>query len=86
MAPLSSGLPVEALVFPRDQADVGLEQRRLSAAEALTGLFHARSTLDLQPDFLAETLRWVKSIPAYELIFGDLDRAVDWVLSLRCVK
>jgi hypothetical protein len=31
-------------------------------------------------------LRWVKSIPAYELIFGDFDRAVDWVLSLRCVK
>jgi hypothetical protein len=86
VAPLSSGLPVEALVFPRYQADVGLEERRLSATEAFAGLFQARSKLDLRPDFLAETLRWVESVPAYQLIFCDLDRAIEWVLSLWCRK
>jgi len=31
---------------------------------------------------LAETLRWVEATPAYRLAYGDLDRAIDWVLSL----
>jgi hypothetical protein len=81
MAPLSRGVPVEALVFPRYRRGVGLEQRRLTATEALARLFQAHSKLDLRPDFLAETLRWVVSVPAYELIYGDLDRAVEWALS-----
>jgi hypothetical protein len=81
-APLDRGLPVEALVFPRYQAGAGLEPKPITAAEALTALCHAKSLLDRQPDVFAETLRWVESVPAYRLVYGDLDRAIEWVLSL----
>jgi hypothetical protein len=77
MAPLSRGAPVEALVFVSYERGVGLEQRRLTATEALARLFQARSKLDLRLEFLAETLRWLRSVPAYELIYSDLDRAVE---------
>ena len=73
-------------MFPRYQAGAGLEQQRITAAEALTGLCHARSLLDRQPDVLAETLRWVESVPAYRLVYGDLDRAIAWVRSLLGVE
>jgi len=59
-----------------------LKQRRITAAEALAGLCHARSLLAREPHLLAETLRWVEATPAYRLAYGDLDRAIDWVLSL----
>jgi Coenzyme PQQ synthesis protein D (PqqD) len=81
-APLDRGLPVEALVFPRYQAGAGLEAQPMTAAEALTELCHARSLLDREPDVFAETLRWVESVPAYRLVYGDLDGAVEWGLSL----
>ncbi len=81
-APLNRGLPLEALVFPRYQAGAGLEPQLMTVAEALTGLCHARSLLDRQPEVFAETLRWIESMPAYRLVFGDLDRARDWVWSL----
>ena len=81
MAPLDRGLPVEALVFPQYRAEIGLEHRRLTAAETLAELCHARSMLDRRPDLLAETLRWIETVPAYQLIYGDLDRAVEWVVS-----
>jgi hypothetical protein len=83
MAPLDRGVPVEALVFPRYETGALLKQRRMTATEALAKLFDARSMLDLRPDFLAETLRWVESVPAYELIYGHLDGALEWLLSLR---
>jgi hypothetical protein len=82
MAPLSRGLPVAALVFPCYEAGVGLRQRRMSTTEALTALCHARSIMDRQPAVLAETLRWVESVPAYRLCYGDLDRAVERILFL----
>ena len=81
MAPLNTGIPVAALVFPRYQAGVLLEQRRMAATEALAELCHARSILDRRPEMLAETLCWIESVPAYQLIYGDLDRAIDWVTS-----
>ena len=83
MAPLSRGVPIGALVFPRYQTGGVLEQRRMTATETLAELFDARSMLDLRPAFLAETLRWVESVPAYQLIYGHLDGALEWVLSLR---
>ena len=73
-------------MFPRYQAGAGLERQRITAAEALTGLCHARSLLDRQPDVLAETLRWVESVPAYRLVYGDLDRAIASVRSLLGVE
>ena len=84
--PLHRGVPVEALVFPRYKAGAGLEQRPITAAEALAGLCHTRSLLDRGPDKLAETIRWVESVPAYRLIYGDLERAIERVLSLLGVK
>ncbi|MGH6900291.1 MAG: PqqD family peptide modification chaperone [Geminicoccaceae bacterium] len=82
MAPLHRGLPVEALVFPRYQAGAVLEQQRMTPAEALVGLCHARSMLDRRPEVLAETLRWVESVPAYRVSYGELDSAVERVWSL----
>jgi hypothetical protein len=82
VAPLHRGLPVAALVFPRYEAGAVLRQRRITPAEALTSLCHARSLLDRQPDFLAEMLRWVESVPAYRLSYGDLDGAIGRVRSL----
>jgi hypothetical protein len=82
MAPLDRGLPVGAMVFPRYQAGAKLEQQRLTPAEAMAGICHARSLLERRPEVLAETLRWVESVPAYRLSYGDLDPAVEWVCSL----
>jgi hypothetical protein len=82
MAPLDRGLPVAALVFPRYDAGAGLAHQPMAVAEALAALCHARSLLDRQPDIFAETLRWVESVPAYQLVYGDLDRATKWVPSL----
>jgi hypothetical protein len=82
MAPLDRGLPVAALVFPRFQTGAAFEQVRITTAEALTELCHARSMLDRQPDVLAETLQWIGTVPAYRLTYGDLDRAMEWVLSI----
>jgi hypothetical protein len=81
-APLDRGLPVAALVFPRYKAGSAFEERRMTAAEALAGLCHAKSLLDRQPEVFAETLRWIEAVPAYQLTYGDLDGAVAWVLSL----
>ena len=82
IAPLDRGLPVAALVFPRYKPGAALRQRRISAVEALAGLCHARSLLAREPDVLAATLRWVDATPAYRLAYGDLDQAIEWVLSL----
>jgi hypothetical protein len=82
MAPLHRGLPVAALVFPRYKPGVALRQRRITAAEALAGLCHANSLLAREPEFLADTLRWLEATPAYRLSYGDLDHAIEWVLPL----
>ena len=86
MVPLDHGLPVAALVFPRYQAGGPLEQGQLTTAEAFAELCHARPLLDRQPDVLAETLRWIESVPAYRLTYGDLDLATKWALSLLEVE
>lgn len=82
MAPLDRGLPVAALVFPRYQAGAAFDQARLTTVEAFAELCHARSILDRQPTSLAESLRWLGSVPAYRLTYGDLDQAANWSLSL----
>jgi hypothetical protein len=81
-AALDGGLPVEALVFPAFEKGAGLRTQRMAADQAFASLCHARSMLSRQPDVLAEALRWVGSVPAYRLVYGDLDRAVDSVLRL----
>jgi len=86
MAPLTRGLPVTALIFPRYEAGAGLEQREMTAADAVVQLCHARSMLDRHPDRLAETLRWAESVPAYQLVYGDLDRAIESVLTMLSKK
>ncbi|HEX2479692.1 MAG TPA: hypothetical protein VHK45_10455, partial [Geminicoccaceae bacterium] len=86
MAPLDHGLPVAALVFPRYQAGAALEVAELTSAESFAELCHARSMLDRQPDVLAETLRWIESVPAYRLTYGDLEPATKWALSLLAAQ
>lgn len=82
MAPLGRGLPVEALVFPRFDPGATLELRRIPATETFAELCHASSMLDQRPEFLAETLRWIESVPAYRLSYGHLDRTVERLLPL----
>jgi hypothetical protein len=82
MAPLDRGLSVGAMVFPRYEAGAKLKHQRLTPAEAMAGLCHARSLLERRPEVVAETLRWVESVPAYRLTYGDLDGAIEWVWSL----
>lgn len=79
--PLDEGLPVEALVFPCYGDGASLKLRRMTGTETLTRLCHTASILDRRPEMLAETLRWIQSVPAYELSYGDLDAAVDRVRS-----
>jgi hypothetical protein len=86
MAPLDRGLPVAALVFPRYRAGAALEVAELTSAESFAELCHARSLLDRQPDVLAETLRWIESVPAYRLTYGDLEHATKWALSLLAAQ
>jgi hypothetical protein len=82
MAALDQGLPVRALVFPRYQAGAALEHERMMTVDALTELCHARALLDRQPQVFAETMRWVESVPAYRLVYGNLSPAIEWVLSM----
>jgi hypothetical protein len=82
MAPLDRGVPATALIFPRYAADAGLELCGMTAADAVVQLCQARSMLDQHPDRFAETLRWVESVPAYQLVYGDLDGAVEAVLTI----
>jgi Coenzyme PQQ synthesis protein D (PqqD) len=82
MAALNRGLPVGALIFPRYQAGAGLEQHEMTPADALVQLCHARSMLDRDPDRFAETVRWLESVPACRLVYGDLDRAVERLLTM----
>ena len=83
MAPLDHGLTVAALVFPLP----GWRPPRQAAYDrrGVRGLCHARPLLDRQPD-VAETLRWIESVPAYRLTYGDLDLATKWALSLLEVE
>lgn len=78
-APLDRGLPVAALVFPQFRRGAALELHRLPPLQALTGLCHAHPILDRRADALAETLRFVRRVPAYALCYGDLDAAVSRV-------
>ena len=86
MAPLDHGLPVAALVFPRYQGWCCPRSGRAHSAESFAELCHARSMLDRQPDVLAETLRWIESVPAYRLTYGDLEPATKWALSLLAAQ
>jgi hypothetical protein len=79
---LHRGLPVEALVFPSFEEGAALRKIPMASGEAFASLCHARSMLSRDPDVLADTLRWVKSVPAYRLVYGDLDRAVLSILRL----
>jgi hypothetical protein len=81
-APLDEGLPVCALVFPRFQDGSALELTRVTPTEALRSLCWTASIMDRQPDAVAETVRWIQSVPAYELRFGDLDAAVERMRAL----
>lgn len=77
--PLDRGLPVAALIFPQFRRGATVELRRLPPMQALTGLCHAHPILDRRADVLAETLRFVRRVPAYALRYGDLDAAVGQV-------
>jgi hypothetical protein len=81
-APLDTGLPIAALVFPRYVPGVGLTARRLTAREALAAICEARSLLDRRPELLRETLQLVGKVPAYRIDQGDLDLVGAWVDAL----
>ena len=80
--PLGQGLKVSALVFPEYRFGAALDLRRATPTEALTRVCHARSILARKRRHLAETLRFVRSVPAWSLRYGDLDSALPVVRSL----
>lgn len=82
IAPLDRGSQVEAVIFPTYEAGTAVEHRRMTADEVFEGLCRTRSMLDRRPEVLAETLRWIECMPAYRLLYGDLDRAIERILSL----
>jgi hypothetical protein len=81
-APLDRGLSPRVLVFLQYREGVDFSFRRLTATEALTKLCLAGSLLDREPEVLEETLRWIQSLPACEMMYGDLGVGVAWILSL----
>ena len=81
-APLDKGLAVAALIFPEYRRGASLELRPAAPADALTRICHARSIIDRRPRALAETLRFIRSVPAYTLRYGDLDAVVGPIQSL----
>ena len=80
--PLNHGLRVGVLVFPEYRRGAPLDVRRATPFEALTKICDARSIIDRRPTMLAETLQFIRSVPAYVMRFGDLDSAVGQVRSL----
>ncbi len=75
--------PLGIIIFPHYRPKGGLEQRRLSKAQA--GLALAQSLVNsrnLPERGFPEIIRLARAIPAYTLTYTDLDQAGDWIESL----
>jgi hypothetical protein len=81
--PPRGSYPVSHLVFPRYQAGARTDFHAIGAVEAFRGLVEGGSVVRRWSAAAVEELvECVKSIPAYSLVFGDLDEAASCVRGL----
>lgn len=74
--PAAAPLPVAAVVFPRYCRGAATAVEPLSPVDLLAGL-GATGTLPAgQPEAFVSLLRWAERVPAFRLVFGDLDGAI----------
>jgi hypothetical protein len=79
--------PVHAMVFPRYVAGTRLAWRPLSLQERLLKLLESGSAItadDIARKF-PELLEWLEKTPAYEMVFGALAPALQWLESLSII-
>ena len=69
-------VPVKALVYSEYRPEVAATYRRIRPAEALTRLAAAGYDTRLSERTVRSLVEWVCDVPSYELVYGDLDRAV----------
>ena len=82
MAPLNRGLPVAALVFPRYQTGAGLRAGPDHDGRGLCGPVPRQVDARSASRGACGDLAVDRTVPAYRLTYGDLDRAADWAVSL----
>jgi hypothetical protein len=81
--PPRGSYPVSHLLFPRYQAGARTEFRSIGALEAFRGLMEGGSVVRRwSAAAVGELVECVKSIPAYSLVFENLDEAAACVSSL----
>lgn len=74
--PSAAPLPVGAVVFPRYCRAAATAVEPLSPVELLAGLGATGTLPTGQPEAFAALLRWAERVPAFRLVFGDLDGAI----------
>ena len=70
-------LPVRALVFPRYRASEAAYCRPIRPADALVRLAASGYDTCLSTATVRSLIDWLCDVPSYELVYGDLDRAID---------
>ncbi len=84
-APTQGGYPACALVFPRYRSGAELHVAKLVPPVALSRLSEAGVWLGPPPHDPADIrsfLRWIGTLPAHELTYGDMEPAVRWIMGL----
>ncbi|HRW60099.1 MAG TPA: hypothetical protein P5340_05540, partial [Defluviicoccus sp.] len=74
--PSAAPLPVGAVVFPRYCRAAAIAVEPLSPVDLLAGLGATGTLPTGQPEAFAALLRWAERVPAFRLVFGDLDGAI----------
>lgn len=77
-------LPVSHIIFPRFEANAPTELVRVPRADALGRLMEECLALSrrLNPENVAEIVRWIAAIDCYALTFQSLDEAAELVVQL----
>ncbi|SUS04758.1 hypothetical protein DF3PA_100052 [Candidatus Defluviicoccus seviourii] len=74
--PSAAPLAVAVVVFPRYCRGATTVVAPLSPVELLAGLGATGTLPTGQPEAFASLLRWAERVPAFRLVFGDLDGAI----------
>jgi hypothetical protein len=82
--PSASSYPVKMFVYHRYLANVQTRLQPLSHVESLQRLIQSDCMLPqpLQDDLVEELVEWVATVPAYELVYSELDEACDVIAGL----
>jgi hypothetical protein len=82
--PPASSYPVKMFVYHRYLANVQTRLQPLSHVESLQRLIQSDCMLPqpLQDVLVEELVEWVATVPAYELVYSELDKACDVIAGL----